>query len=217
MTVPEIIGSIRSTYTRTACMVCEEKGIEYLLTERPLHAPEIRGHPSLRQNAGAAPRRCRTVRIEGHRHLSRSQLPGSVRLPLRSSPRRPHRAMGLARQHGDRPHPHPDLSLRLYRRPDRRWNARPGGDRRRHAGGARADRGSWTRRSPGPAISSASSSPSPTSTCCRSSIEFGQAPEGAEALAAAPHLSRYYQRHAARPSFKKTIPPAGPPGRAKPR
>jgi len=38
---PEIIGSIRSTYTRTACMVCEEKGIEYVLTERPLHAPEI--------------------------------------------------------------------------------------------------------------------------------------------------------------------------------
>ena len=43
-----------------------------------------------------------------------------------------------------------------------------------------------------------------------------QAPEGAEALAAAPHLARYYQRHAARPSFKKTIPPAGPPRRAKP-
>src|SRR4249920_195701 len=41
MATPEIIGSIRSTYTRTACMVCEEKGIEYVLTEKPLHAPEI--------------------------------------------------------------------------------------------------------------------------------------------------------------------------------
>ncbi|HWN49239.1 MAG TPA: glutathione S-transferase family protein, partial [Xanthobacteraceae bacterium] len=41
MATPEIIGSIRSTYTRAACMVCEEKGIEYVLTERPLHAPEI--------------------------------------------------------------------------------------------------------------------------------------------------------------------------------
>src|SRR3981189_3141314 len=41
MPKPEIIGSARSTYTRTACMVCEEKGIEYVLTERPLHAPEI--------------------------------------------------------------------------------------------------------------------------------------------------------------------------------
>ena len=41
MTTPEIIGSIRSTYTRVVCMVCEEKGIAYVLTERPLHAPEI--------------------------------------------------------------------------------------------------------------------------------------------------------------------------------
>src|SRR3954454_23392584 len=41
MTNPEIIGSARSTYTRVICMVCEEKGIEYVLTERPLRAPEI--------------------------------------------------------------------------------------------------------------------------------------------------------------------------------
>jgi len=44
---------------------------------------------------------------------------------------------------------------------------------------------------------------------------LGQAPEGAEALAAATHLARYYERHATRPSFARTIPPAGPPGRAK--
>src|SRR5260221_4513136 len=43
---PEIIGSIRSTYTRTACMVCEEKGIDYVLTETPLRAAELRAiHP----------------------------------------------------------------------------------------------------------------------------------------------------------------------------
>src|SRR5258708_14520627 len=46
MPTPEIIGSIRSTYTRVVCMVCEEKGIEYVLTEKPLHAAEIRAiHP----------------------------------------------------------------------------------------------------------------------------------------------------------------------------
>ena len=39
-------------------------------------------------------------------------------------------------------------------------------------------------------------------------------PEGAEALAAATHLARYYDLHAARPSFKSTIPPPGPPRRA---
>ena len=43
-----------------------------------------------------------------------------------------------------------------------------------------------------------------------------QAPEGARAVAKATNLARYYDRHAERPSFKKTDPPAGPPRRAKP-
>jgi glutathione S-transferase len=38
-------------------------------------------------------------------------------------------------------------------------------------------------------------------------------PEGAEALSRATHLAVYYERHAERPSFKNTIPPAGPPRR----
>ena len=41
-----------------------------------------------------------------------------------------------------------------------------------------------------------------------------QFPEGAQALAAMPHLSEYYDRHAARPSFVRTIPPACPPRRS---
>ena len=46
MTRPEIIGSIRSTYTRVVCMVCEEKGIDYVLTETPLNSPEVSAiHP----------------------------------------------------------------------------------------------------------------------------------------------------------------------------
>ena len=44
----------------------------------------------------------------------------------------------------------------------------------------------------------------------------GQFPEGAKAIAAAPHLAAYYERHAARSSFKRTDPPSGPPGRARP-
>ena len=39
-------------------------------------------------------------------------------------------------------------------------------------------------------------------------------PEGGEALARARHLSAYYDAHAARPSFVRTVPPAGPPRRA---
>ena len=42
------------------------------------------------------------------------------------------------------------------------------------------------------------------------------APEGADALAAAGHLAAYYARHAMRPSFVRTTPPAAPPGRATP-
>jgi glutathione S-transferase len=41
MPKPEILGSSRSSYTRVIRMVCEEKGIEYTLTETPLRAPEL--------------------------------------------------------------------------------------------------------------------------------------------------------------------------------
>src|SRR5713101_5704247 len=41
MPKPEIIGSLRSTYTRVVRMVCEEKGIEYVLTETLLRTPEL--------------------------------------------------------------------------------------------------------------------------------------------------------------------------------
>ena len=37
----EIIGSSRSTYTRVVRMVCEEKGIEYVLSEAELGAPPL--------------------------------------------------------------------------------------------------------------------------------------------------------------------------------
>jgi glutathione S-transferase len=46
MTKPEIIGSNRSTYTWAVCMVCEEKAIDYTLTEVMRDAPELRAiHP----------------------------------------------------------------------------------------------------------------------------------------------------------------------------
>jgi glutathione S-transferase len=42
----EIIGSSRSTYTRVVRMVCEEKAIDFTLTEVPLGAPELAAiHP----------------------------------------------------------------------------------------------------------------------------------------------------------------------------
>ena len=38
---PEIIGSAQSSYTRVVRMVCEEKGIDYTLTEAELGSPEV--------------------------------------------------------------------------------------------------------------------------------------------------------------------------------
>ena len=46
MNKPEIIGSTRSTYTRVVRMVCEEKGIDYTMTDVLLGAPELNAiHP----------------------------------------------------------------------------------------------------------------------------------------------------------------------------
>jgi glutathione S-transferase len=43
-----------------------------------------------------------------------------------------------------------------------------------------------------------------------------QLPEGGDAIGSARHLAAYYERHAARPSFARTVPPAGPPRRTAP-
>src|SRR5260370_14525458 len=46
MPKPEILGSLRSSYTRVVRIVCEEKRIDDVLTETLLGAPEIRAiHP----------------------------------------------------------------------------------------------------------------------------------------------------------------------------
>ena len=216
MPKPEIIGSMRSTYTRVVRMVCEEKGIEYVLTETAAGRAGNPRHPSFRQNAGAAPRRCRALRIEGHRHLSRSQLSGSVSVPVRSASRRAHRAMGLARQHGDGSHPDPDLSAHLYLPPG--------------PADGKPDRKAIEARMPAlrEQIGVLDQAVAATGYLVGDRFTFAdinllpilfhvrQFPEGAEALAAAHHLAGYYDRHATRPSFKSTIPPPGPPSRVKP-
>ena len=111
----EIIGSVRSTYTRAVCMVCEEKGIEYVLTEKWLGAPELKAiHP-----LGKMP-----VLRHGDVELFESKaiatyidraFPGSGCFPVRSPSCGTHRAMGLAGQLRDGSHPDPDLCLRLHR------------------------------------------------------------------------------------------------------
>src|SRR5882757_6496484 len=123
--------------------------------------------------------------------------------------------MGLLRQHGDRPHPHPDICF-AYIAP----KTTDGGP----------DREAITVVMPAvrEQLGILDKAVATTGYLVENQFTFAdinllpilyrirQFPEGAEALAAATQLSGYFDRHAARPSFKSTIPPSGPPRRATP-
>jgi glutathione S-transferase len=182
--IPEIIGSSRSTYTRVACMVCEEKGIEYVLTERPLRAPEILAiHPF-----GKMP-----VLRHGDVELFESKAIATYL---------------------DRSFPAPfvfpsDPCLAALTEPDRAAIRAVMPTVREQLGvldKAVAGSGHLV----GDQFTFADINLMPILHRVR------QAPGGAQALAATTHLAAYYDRHAARPSFQRTDPPSGPPGRAKP-
>jgi glutathione S-transferase len=211
---PEIIGSIKSTYTRTACMVCEEKGIEYVLTETPLHAPELFAiHPF-----GKMP-----VLRHGDVDLFESKaiatyLDRSFPAPF-VFPSDPHLA-ALTEQWVSLVNTVIDRTLvRTYLfayiapktadgSPDRQAIAAVMPAVREQIGvldKAVARTGYLV----GEEFTFADINLLPILHRVR------QAPEGLRAVASAKHLSRYYERHATRPSFERTDPPAGPPRRAR--
>ena len=215
MPKPEIIGSARSTYTRVVCMVCEEKGIDYVLTERPLGAPEIRAiHP-----LGKMP-----VLRHGDVELFESKaiatyldhsFPGPSIFP--SDPR----LAALTEQWVSLVNTVMDRTLiRTYLvayiapktsdgKPDREAIEAVMPALREQLGildHAVAKTGYLV----GDQFTFADINLLPILH------RVGQAPEGAKAIAAATHLAAYYERHAARPSFRSTDPPSDPPGRAKP-
>jgi glutathione S-transferase len=210
---PEIIGSAQSTYTRVVRMVCEEKGIDYVLTEALLGAPELRAihpfgkMPVLRHGDFEL---CESKAIASY--LDRS-FPGPELIP--SDPRlgalteqwvslvnsvvdptliRTYLMAYIAPRTADRK---PDRaaidavlpSLREQLRVLDRAVAKTG-----HLVGDR--------------LTLADLNLLPILAVVR------LPPEGAEALAAATHLAEYYLRHSARPSFVRTTAPPGPPRRA---
>ncbi len=215
MATPEIIGSMRSTYTRAVCMVCEEKAIEYVLTERPLHAPEILAiHP-----LGKMP-----VLRHGNFELFESKaiatyldrcfpspyvFPSDARLAAVTE-----QWVSLVNTVVDR------TLIRTYlyayiapktadERPDRVAIDAVMPAVREQIGvldKAVARSGYLV----GDQFTFADINLLPILYRIR------QFPEGAEALAATIHLAAYYDRHAARPSFERTVPPPGRPARAKP-
>jgi glutathione S-transferase len=214
MPIPEIIGSSRSTYTRVACMVCEEKGIEYVLTETPLQAAEIRAiHPF-----GRMP-----VLRHGDVELFESKaiatwLDRSFPAPFvfPSDPRLAaltEQWVSLVNTVMDRTLIRTYLFAYIAAR----------------LSGEKPDRQVIDAVLPAvhEQVAVLDKAVAATGYLVGDSFTFAdinlmpilhrlqQAPEGARALVAAPHLIAYYRRHAARPSFQRTDPPQGPPGRAK--
>jgi glutathione S-transferase len=213
--IPEIIGSIRSTYTRVACMVCEEKGIEYVLTERPLRAPEIFAiHPF-----GKMPvlRHDDVELFESKAiatYLDRS-FPAPFVFP--SDPR----LAALAEQWVSLVNTVMDRTLiRTYLFAYIAPRTADGGP----------DREAIDAVMPAvrEQIEILDKAVAKTGYLVGEQFTFAdinlmpilyrvrQFPEGADAVAAATHLAAYYDRHAARPSFQSTTPPPGPPRREKP-
>jgi glutathione S-transferase len=214
MPTPEIIGSARSTYTRVVRMVCEEKGIDYALTECALGAPELRAiHP-----LGKMPvLRHGDVKLFESKaiatYLDRS-FPGPPIFP--SEPR----LAALTEQWVSLVNTVMDRTLRTYlyayiapqtadRSPDRAAiEAVMPAVREQLTILDRAVAG--TGHLVGDRFTFADINLLPILH------RVGQVPEGAQALAAANRLAAYYEAHAARPSFVGTMPPGGPPGRAMP-
>ena len=215
MPKPEIIGSARSTYTRVVRMVCEEKAIDYVLTETPLGAPELLAiHP-----LGKMPvLRHGDVQLFESKaiasYLDRS-FPGVDVFP--SDPC----LAALTEQWVSLVNTVMDRTLiRTYlyayiapKTPD-----------------GKPDRAAIEAVMPAvrEQLEILDRAVAKTGYLVGDQFTFADinllpildrvrlAPEGAAALAAAGHLAAYYDRHAARPSFVRTTPPAGPPGRAKP-
>lgn len=215
MPKPQIIGSIQSTYTRAVCMVCEEKGIDYVLSETTLGSPALRAiHPF-----GKMPvlRHGDVELFESKAiatYLDRS-FPGPNIFPSD-----PH-LLALTEQWVSLVNTMIDRTLiRTY------LYAYIGP--KTATGGPDRDAIEAVMPAVREQIGVLDKAVDKSGFLVGDHFTFAdinllpilyrlrQAPEGAEALAAARHLAGYYDRHAARPSFQTTIPPAGPPRRVTP-
>jgi glutathione S-transferase len=215
VTKPEIIGSLRSTYTRVVRMVCEEKGIDYVLTETLLGSPEIFAihpfgkMPVLRHGEFAL---CESKAIATY--LDRS-FAGPPLIP--SDPR----LLALTEQWVSLVNTVMDATLiRTYLRAYAFPKTADG----------KPDRKAIDAVAPSVRTQLAILDHAVAATGHLVGDQFTLAdinllpilfymrllPEAAEAFAAATHLAAYYDTHAARPSFARTVPPIGPPRRATP-
>ena len=215
MPKPEILGSARSSYTRVARMVCEEKGIEHTLTETELRAPELFAihpfgkMPVLRHGDLTL---CESKAIATY--LDRA-FPGPELIP--SDPKlaaQVEQWVSLVNTAMD------PLLIRTYLfayiapktadgKPDRNTIEGLMPQVREHI-----------------SLLEQAVAASDTLVADRFTLAdvnllpilfyIRRLPETAKAFAAGTALGRYYDSHATRPSFVHTIPPLGPPRRAAP-
>jgi glutathione S-transferase len=207
---PEILGSARSSYTRVIRMVCEEKAIDYTLTETRLRAPELftihplGRMPALRHGDFVL---CESKAIATY--LDRG-FPGAQLIPSDL------RLAALTEQWVSMVNTTFDNTLiRTYLFA---YIAPKTAD-------GTPNRAAIDAVMPAVRQQLAILDNAVAKTGYLVDDQFTLAdifllpilyyvrllPEGAQALTAATHLTEYYDRHAARPSFQRTVPPSGPP------
>jgi glutathione S-transferase len=214
MPKPEIIGSARSTYTRVVRMVCEEKGIDYVLTERMLGAPELRAiHPlgkmPVLRHGDVELFESKAIATYLDRSFAGAQLfPSDPRLLALTE-----QWVSLVNTAMDRTLIRTFLLAYIVPKTS---DGKPD----REAIDAVMPMVREQLRILDRAVAGSGYLVGDFFTFADINLlpilhRVGQFPEGAEALAAATNLASYYETHAARPSFTRTMPPAGPPGRAR--
>ena len=206
----EVIGIPQSTYTRVIRIACEEKGVPYTLNPARPHSPEVDAiHPF-----GKVPvfrhgdfELCESSAIG--RYLD-AVFPGPKMFP--TDPRAgalTEEWVSLVNTHIDRTLVRQYLFAYLFpktpdKSPDRAAIDSVVGDVRAQL--ALLDRAvAKTGYLAGDGFSFADANLTPILAYLR------RTPEAGEAIAGAAHLSAYYDRNAARPSFIATEPPPAPP------
>jgi glutathione S-transferase len=211
---PELIGSSASTYTRVVRMVCEEKGIDYKLTETKLAAPElfavhplgkmpILRHGDVRLFESKAIATYLDRAFEGPAIFPSTPLAASVTEQWVSFVNtvvdrtliRTYLYAYIIARHRNR---EPDRDAIDSTLPDLRQQITILDAAVKTTGFLVGDEFTFADINLMPILH-----------------RVAQAPEGREALAQAENLSKYYEQHAERDSFQRTNPPDGPPNRTK--
>ncbi len=214
MAKPEVIGSSKSTYTRAVLMVCEEKGIEYTLTETAIFAPELfTVHPLGKMPALRHGDVClfesKAIATYLDRVFAGPEMFPSAPLPASLTEQWVSFVNTVVDRTFIRTYLYEYIAARRdERKPDRKLIESVLPDIHRQ-------------------ITILNTAVQPTGFLVADRFTFAdinlmpilhrlsQAPEGRDALAHAVNLSKYYEQHAQRNSFRRTSPPEGPPSRTK--